>query len=285
MATLEQVLSHTQRPYLPRARAHPFLKWAGGKRAVVPDIAQRLPESLGTYWEPFLGGGAVFFALDSQCDQAQLSDINEELMLTYKVVRDHAEPLIAALTVHAEQHEQPAYYLHVRNQRTLKGPIDVAARFIYLNRTCFNGLYRVNKDGWFNVPKGRYKNPTICDAAGIRAASVALQSAGVRFGPFDAITPAAGDFVYCDPPYDGASVAYDSHPFGDAEQKALRDATQRWADGGAHVMISNADTPLIRSLYGSGPYTLHPVSAPRNISCDGAGRGKVAELLITTYVP
>ena len=285
MATLEQILSHTQRPYLPPARAHPFLKWAGGKRALIPEIAQRLPESWGTYWEPFTGGGALFFALDRRLDHARLSDINEELMLTYKVVLDHVEPLIAALRVHADQHERPKYYRHVRDQHTLQDPIEVAARLIYLNRTCFNGLYRVNKRGQFNVPQGRYKNPTICDAEALRNASVVLQKAQLRFGPFETSAPTVGDFVYCDPPYDGAGVAYAAHAFGDAEQRTLREMVQRWAKAGAHVMVSNADTPLIRQLYAGDAYTLHPVSAPRNISCDGSGRGKVGELLITTYTP
>ncbi len=283
MATLDQILAFTPQPDLPPARAHPFIKWAGGKRTLIPDIAQRLPESLGTYWEPFVGGGAVFFALDGRLERAQLSDINDELMLAYTVVRKHAETLITLLQGHARKHPHSTYYARVRKQHKLRDPVEVAARFIYLNRTCFNGLYRVNKKGRFNVPKGRYKNPKICDAETIRNASAVLQKAETRFCSFEKIEPAAGDFVYCDPPYDGAEVTYQEHWFKDVNQRALRDSVRRWAERGVRVMVSNADTPLIRQLYAGDPFTLHPVSAPRNINCDGAGRGPVDELIVTTY--
>ena len=285
MATFKEILTFTPQPYLPRARAHPFVKWAGGKRSVVPEIAQRLPATFETYWEPFTGGGAVFFAFDGRITKAQLSDINAELMLTYKVVRDHVEDLIVALEGHAEQHERASYYTQVRKQYKFTDPVPVAARFIYLNRTCFNGLYRVNQEGQFNVPKGLYTNPTICDADALRHASTVLEKATLRFGSFERATPEAGDFLYCDPPYDGAGVAYSPHGFADDQQRALRDTVLRWAHYGAQVMVSNADTPRIRQLYADDVFTLHSVSAPRNINCDGSGRGKVAELIITSYTP
>ncbi len=283
MADLNSILSVTPRPYLPPARAHPFVKWAGGKRALIPEIAARLPDALGTYWEPFTGGGAVFFALDGLTTAARLSDINSELIITYAVVRNHPERLIDALRVHEGQHKRSGYYVSVRKQRDAQDAVEVAARFIYLNKTCFNGLYRVNKSGQFNVPKGRYKNPKICDADNIQNASEVLRKARLRYGGFDEIDPNGGDFVYCDPPYDGASVAYAPHGFDDDDQQALRDAAARWARQGVNVMLSNADTPLIRSLYRRAPFTLHEVQAPRSISCDGNGRGKVGELIITTY--
>ena len=281
-ATLDNILNFTQRPYLDRARARPFVKWAGGKRAVVPEIAKRLPETIETYWEPFLGGGAVFFSLDSRIKTAQLSDVNAELVLTYQVVRNKPEKLIAALSEHAEHHSK-AYYLRVRKRIDIRSSVDVAARFIYLNKTCFNGLYRVNKGGLFNVPMGSYQNPTICDSEGILAASEVLRKATVRVGDFDKATPSKGDFVYCDPPYDGTFTGYDSGGFDGSDQRRLAEMARQWHTYGAAVMLSNADTPFIRSLYGRSPFVLHEISAPRNINSNGSGRQPVGELLIATY--
>ena len=281
-ATFTDILQHTERPYLEKARARPFIKWAGGKRTLIPEIARRLPEAIHTYWEPFLGGGAVFFALESRIGAVQLSDINSELALTYQVVRNNPEPLIDLLAQHACNHEKP-YYLRVRKLADIPSSIELAARFIYLNKTCYNGLYRVNKSGQFNVPMGSYKNPIICDAENLRAASEVLKKANVRIGDFDKINPSGGDFVYADPPYDGTFAGYDAHGFGEADQTRLRDAAVRWHKVGAAVMVSNSDTELIRSLYGKPPFVLHEVSAPRAINSNGSGRGAVGELLITTY--
>ena len=281
-ATLDAILGVTNPPYLEKARARPFVKWAGGKRALVPDIARLLPDSLGTYWEPFLGGGAVYFALESKLTAARLSDVNQELALAYQIVRNDVDTLIGLLECHAERHDRK-HYLRVRKSDDNLRAVEMAARFIYLNKTCYNGLYRVNKQGRFNVPIGRYKNPNICDADNLRAASEALQKATVRIDDFDKIRPAEGDFVYCDPPYDGTFTGYDANGFTDDDQKRLRDAANRWADAGANVMLSNADTPLIRRLFGGNNYLLHEVTAPRQINCKASERGAVGELLITTY--
>ena len=282
-ATLNDILGYTQRPYLARARSRPFLKWAGGKRTLVPDIAKLLPETIETYWEPFLGGGAVFFSLDSRIRTARLSDVNAELTLTYQMVRNRLEELIDLLATHDTQHEDSDYYYSVRKVTDSKDAVEVAARFIYLNKTCYNGLYRVNKSGNFNVPRGQYKNPAICDAEGLRNANEVLQKAAIRFGDFAMVAPGAQDFIYCDPPYDGTFTGYDSQGFGEPEQRRLRDTALKWHKIGAAVMISNADTGMIRNLYAGSPFTIHEVSAPRNINCDGKGRGHAAELLITTY--
>ncbi|MDE2816315.1 MAG: DNA adenine methylase [Chloroflexota bacterium] len=281
-ATFDSIITHTHAPYLDRARARPFVKWAGGKRALVPDIAQRMPESFETYWEPFVGGGAVFFSLDSRINIAQLSDVNASLALTYQVVRNNVEKLIEHLECHAEKHCKEHYYA-VRKMTDLKDSVEVAARFIYLNKTCYNGLYRVNKAGNFNVPVGRYKNPTVCDADNLRAASQVLQKATVRLSDFHKAIPGSGDFVYADPPYDGASVDYDASGFGQEEQRRLRDTAVRWHTAGAAVMISNADTALIRGLYGHAPFVLHEVTAPRTINCKADAREAIGELLITSY--
>ncbi|MYD66260.1 MAG: DNA adenine methylase [Chloroflexi bacterium] len=261
--------------------ATPFLKWAGGKRPLVPDIAELMPASFERYWEPFVGGGAVFFALGSGAAEAYLSDLNLELMVTYKVVQDDPEALISHLERHADEHSREHYYA-VRAKHDERDPIALAARFIYLNKTAYNGLHRVNKRGRFNVPMGSYEDPGICDAGNLRAASIALGRARLRAGSFlgPHVSPAVGDVVYCDPPYDGTFTGYTGAGFGSDEQTALRDRATVWADSGAHVLLSNSDTPFIRDLYQS--WTLHQVQAPRNINSNGAGRNKVNELLIVS---
>ena len=154
----------------------------------------------------------------------------------------------------------------------------MAARFIYLNKTCYNGLYRVNKSGRFNVPIGSYSNPAICDADNLLAASDVLKKAIIGSHPFGGINPSVGDVVYCDPPYDNTFTGYTDHGFNESDQKELRDACVRWRDAGVHVIVSNSDTELIRSLYRD--FRLVEVKAARNINCKANGRDKVPELLI-----
>lgn len=268
-------------PGIPRAR--PFVKWAGGKRSLAALIWEQAPTDFGDYYEPFVGGGSVFFAMPERSGMTYLSDVNRELITAYKVIRDDVENLIDALQKHArDHHADEGYYLRVRAQES-ETPLQVAARFIYLNKTCYNGLYRVNRAGKFNVPKGSYKNPRICDAEGILQASTALAHAGVSVETFDSIAPEAGDFVYCDPPYDGTFTGYVPGGFGDGEQELLRDTAAGWGQRGVHVMISNSDTPLIRDLYSGPVFRIREVSAPRFINSNGEGRGSVVELLITTY--
>ena len=279
---LDDVPRYTQRHQLDPVRARPFLKWAGGKRSLVTEIVKRLPNNIETYWEPFLGGGAVFFALVSRIGAAQLSDINAQLALTYQTVRNRPQELLTLLSQHAERHSKK-YYLDIRRMSHVPNAVEVAARFIYLNKTCYNGLYRVNRQGQFNVPMGSYKNPTICDSVGILAASEALSKAVIRVGDFDKIYPTTGDFIYADPPYDEAYNSYASNGFEQSEQRRLRDTALKWHRLGARVMLSNADTSFIRSLYDREPFVLHQVSAPRNINSNPNGREPVAELLITTY--
>ena len=224
----------------------------------------------------------MFFGLETRIASAQLSDINPELVLTYQMVRNDPETLISQLNEHARQHSK-RYYLRVRKVTGTPSSVEVAARFIYLNKTCFNGLYRVNKKGQFNVPMGSYKNPKICDSDNLRIASNTLRKATIRLGDFDRIKPGLGDFVYADPPYDGTFSGYDSSGFDETDHRRLRDAALKWHRSGASVMISNADTPLIWELYGQAPFRIDSVSAPRNINSNADGRGAVSELLITTY--
>ena len=277
-AAFNRVLEHTSVKYLDRARAHPFIKWAGGKRAIIPDIFNVLPNTFGRYWEPFVGGGAVFFALDSRIRSASLSDVNLDLVITYKMIQTRPDDIIEALRVHARKHSR-AHYARVRNKmHDEQDPVLLAARFVYLNKTCFNGLYRVNKSGRFNVPLGRHANPTICDGDNIRSASDVLAKATIAAQPFHTIEPRPGDLVYCDPPYAGTFTGYTGEGFSPVDQKALRDCCLLWRSAGVHVIVSNSNAELIQRLYKD--FTLHPVSAPRSINSDGHGRGKTSDLLI-----
>ncbi len=259
----ENVLRRTRRPYLDKAPATPFVKWAGGKRALIPDIAKHLPERIGNYWEPFIGGGAVFFTFADRMDRAILSDRNEELVIAYQIVKDNVDDLIEALRAHERGHKDDRYYLRVRAQEPTDA-LAIAARFIYLNKTCFNGLYRVNKQGKFNVPKGRYKNPDICNPEKLRAASKVLAKATIRLGDFEKVVrPGPEDFIYCDPPYDDCFTGYQPGGFTGDDQERLRNSVNTWADAGAAVLLSNSDTPLIRRLYRGGGEVDSPSMRPK----------------------
>ena len=282
--TVDKVVLPTHHSRIDCELARPFVKWAGGKRALIAKITQLLPENITTYWEPFVGGGAVYFALNGRVKTARLSDFNAELALTYQMVKQQPENLIKKLTTHAKNHFTiNKYYYKIRKTPHSRDSLEVAARFIYLNRTCYNGLYRVNKTGRFNVPMGRYKNPQICDADAIRKASIALQKANIQFGDFEQTYLRGADFIYCDPPYDGTFSNYTSDGFTINDQRRLRDAALKWHKIGARVMISNADTPLVRELYGQAPFITRGVLAPRQINCNGDDRGTTPELIITTY--
>ena len=270
--------ANTEIEQINQTRAYPFLKWAGGKRAVIPEIVRVLPASFNTYFEPFLGGGAVFFGLDNSIKDAYLSDLNAELMLTYRILQKFPDALIEQLKEHQKKHST-RYYSRVRDKgHAEKDPIKVAARFIYLNKTCYNGLYRVNRAGKFNVPMGSYKNPKICDEDNLYAVSEVLQKATLRFHSFTKIQPGPRDLVYCDPPYDETFTAYTNGRFVSSDQIALKNACDVWRAKGAYVIVSSSDTELIRKTWQG--YKITEISAPRNISCKGDGRNKVTELII-----
>ena len=259
---------------MPQPRpAQPFLKWAGGKRALAPRIARLLPPEFQTYWEPFIGGGALFFTMEALIQTAQLSDINPELATTYQTVRNQPEELIEILNIHAEQHAfiQDNYY-QVRDQQPPRGDVETAAKLIYLNRTCYNGLYRVNRKGQFNVPEGGYENPVIHDPETILRASQALQKASITHQDFGNIQPGPNDLVYCDPPYHQTFQQYAQEGFGEDQHQRLRDQALAWRQAGAMVTISNSDTPLVRSLYQAGPFRILEISAPRLLSSNSNGR-------------
>ena len=271
-------------------KAKPFIKWVGGKRQLLSQFRDLypLPDKFdiecNTYFEPFVGGGAVFF--DIQPYSAVLSDINKELVTTYQVIKTQPEKLISALQKHKHDKE---YYLQLRAKNPNKmSDVNVAARFIYLNRTGFNGLYRVNKSGGFNVPFGRYKNPKICDAENIRNVSTLLQNVEIKHRDYREVVKEAkaGDFIYFDPPYiplnpTSSFTSYTKDGFGIRQQEELRDVFACLAEKGCFVMLSNSDTPLTRELYRD--FNVHSVQAGRAINSNGGKRGKVGEVVVCNY--
>ena len=271
-------------------RPRPFLKWAGGKKRLLPELIARLPESFAAYHEPHVGSGALFFELASRGVLAQvyLSDVNQSLIDTYVAVRDQVEEVISILKKHQKKHDRDYYYV-VRAIDPSRLPLaGRAARVIYLNRTCYNGLYRENKAGQFNVPFGRYTNPTICDVINLHSVSRALNEIDIaRRGYASVLERAApGDFVYFDPPYYPLSAtssftAYDRNGFTEDDQQNLRDVFAALARRGVCVMLSNSDTPLIRKLYAD--FRIDRVLARRSINSKGNRRGKIAELIIRNY--
>ncbi|HEX8228278.1 MAG TPA: DNA adenine methylase [Chloroflexia bacterium] len=271
------------------SEATPFVKWVGGKRGIIDSLVSRVPEKFGTYYEPFVGGGALFFSLNGRLTDAFLSDTNFELVITYNVIKKDPQSLIEQLEKHTKKHQQNAeeYYYKVRSQHNLKDPVAIAARFIYLNKTCYNGLYRVNKSGEFNVPIGRYTNPTIVQRENIMACSRVLQKSRVEYHEFDAIKPQHGDFVYFDPPYhptnDSSFTSYTKLDFSEHDQARLRDFALQLHKRGVHVMLSNSDTKFIRDLYSDRAFRIVTVQAPRNVNCKPTQRNSVSEVLITNY--
>lgn len=262
-----------------RVSARPFLKWVGGKRSIINFLLERMPREYKAYHEPFLGGGALFFA--EQPNKAYLSDINFHLIITFTAVRDNVDELIKLLTIHQANHNK-AYYLKARVKLFEETePVKIAALFIYLNKTCFNGLYRVNKAGKFNVPMGAYKNPAILDEPNLRNASQVLQGVEIKQHNFTQLKPKKGDFYYIDPPYHTTYSQYSNDGFGDEEHKRLADYCKTIDGLGGYFMVSNSDTPFVRELYKG--YNIEQVSASRSVSCKAHQRGKENELIIRNY--
>lgn len=267
----------------------PFLKWAGGKSKLVSQYFPYFPRKITRYHEPFLGGGAVFFHLVATpaFNIAFLTDINFNLINTYLAIKEDVEAVIVLLERHQAEHNKE-YYYSMRSQQP-KSSVEQAARFIYLNKTCFNGLYRENTQGTFNVPMGKYKNPLICNRDLLRLTSQALKFAHIAVQPFEAILEAAinqKDLVYFDPPYYPVSTtsnftAYSRDAFSKDDQIRLRDIFATLAQRGVKVMLSNSDCVFIRELY-SG-FNIHEIQATRAINSNTLKRGKISELLITSY--
>ncbi len=268
----------------------PFLKWAGGKRQLVSKIRDYIPRRFELYFEPFVGAGAVLF--DLQPHTALINDANRELINCYRVIKRDPAGLIA----HVRQHRNTKTYFY--NLRSLDrdpsfkklSPIERASRIIFLNKTCYNGLFRVNSQGHFNVPFGNYSNPVIVDEVVIRAVSRYLTGAHIEISndDFEAALSGAsrGDFVYLDPPYDPLSdtasfTGYNLNSFGRDEQRRLKAVCDDLTGRKCKVLLSNSDTEFIRELYGdTSRYTIVEVAASRNINSVATARGKISELLI-----
>ena len=282
--------------------ARPFLKWAGGKTQMLGVLVDRQPptpaDGRAAYFEPFLGGGALFFRLQRP-GTATLSDLNPVLIETFEVVRDHVDDLACKLGALQERYlacddEQRAeLYYTVRAERP-EEPLDIAARMIFLNKTCYNGLYRVNRKGEFNVPHGRYKNPRIQDCETLLAASKALESATLQQADFEQACESAqaGDFVYFDPPFYPLSetssfTSYTADDFGPDDQVRLKELCDRLSERGVHVMVSNSPHEFIKGLYQGSrhfvDYRIEELPARRMINSRGDRRVGITELVITNY--
>lgn len=262
-------------------RALPVLKWAGGKGRLLAQYGPYFPTSYRRYYEPFVGSAAVFFHL--RPSEARLSDTNAELINVYQVVQSRVEELLHHLARHSEHHSKE-YFYEVRAD-VPEDPIRRAARTLYLNRTCYNGLYRVNSRGQFNVPFGRYKRPRILAPERLRAAAEALQGVRLEVAPFESVLGEAkrGDLVYFDPPYQPLSAtssftAYTRDSFGVPQQQKLAEVFAKLAKKKVQVMLSNSDTPLVRELYAD--FRLVEVRAPRFINSKADRREAIGELLV-----
>lgn len=281
-----------------KEKPKPFVKWVGGKRQLLEQFKSRhlyppdeFDPKTNKYFESFVGGGAVFFDLLPQ--KAYLSDLNNELVITYNVIKKDVESLIKSLKKHKNNKE---YFLRIRAKDVSKlSDVEVASRFIYLNRTCFNGLYRVNLHGGFNVPFAGNKNPLICDEVNLRKISKALKHVVIKNEDYKNVLNKAekGDFVYFDPPYYPVSktasfTSYTKESFLEKEQKELRDIFVKLTERGCFVMLSNSDTPFINKIYKEIKVkdkliTIHKVFAGRAINSDASKRGKITEVLVTNY--
>ena len=282
-----------------QTKSKPFLKWVGGKSQLLnqfePYFAAAFNEGdIKRYIEPFVGGGAVFFHLcnyDRLPEQSFLFDINDELINTFQIVRDHVNDLIELLAIHEKKHDREYFYKIRgldREPNLILANIERAARTIYLNRTCYNGLYRVNSKGQFNVPMGSYKNPKILHEETLLSACTVLQNSVIETRDFQYSLDVAkrDDFIYFDPPYDPLSktasfTSYTANNFRDEDQRRLAEVFTILSDRGCLCMLSNSYTPFILDLYKK--FRIEKVRASRAVNSDPNGRGAIDEVLVLNY--
>jgi len=269
------------------------VKWAGGKSQLLKSLEKHFPKTFKTYYEPFLGGGAVFFYLVQRRPRfnAVLSDINKELITAYRVIKEQVEDLILQLENHkAEYKPDPKKYYYQVRACEPSDDVERTARLIFLNKTCYNGLYRVNKQGKFNVPFGRYKNPKICDKENLRTVSQVLRWSNAKLlaTDFQEATKDAemGDFIYLDPPYQPVSstanfTSYTHSGFSKEEQERLGRWFRELDRRECQVLLSNSDTQEVRDIYDG--YNIQTVRASRAISCKGDRRTGHTELIICNF--
>lgn len=269
-------------------KAYPIIKWVGGKRQLINQLIENIPKCFNSYFEPFFGGGALFFEL--QPKNAYISDINPELINLYCVIRDNPNQLIVELSKHQVSEE---YFLMLRNldrseEYSRLNDIQKASRFIYLNKTCFNGLYRVNSKGQFNVPFGKYKNPKIFDEDNLLKCSNLLKEIKIKNESFEKILGSVkkGDFVYFDPPYAPLNktsnfTSYTKEGFGMEMQVKLKELCDELNEKKVFFMLSNSDTKIINDLYKE--YNIKKILASRMVNSKAHLRGKISEVLVKNY--
>ena len=272
----------------------PFVKWAGGKRQLMSELEKNFPTKFGTYLEPFLGGGAVMFDLLTKEPnlKCNVSDLNSDLVLAYVTIRDRLEKLIESLENHSKNYHRDStgYYYEVRRQEP-KNQIEKVSRLLFLNKTCFNGLYRVNSKGKFNVPLGRYTNPNIVNKENLQAVSKTLQSGKIKIScrDFSSIIKDAkkGDFVYFDPPYQPVSdtanfTSYTHRDFTEDDLERLADLANQLNSKGCNVMLSNSNSKTVKKLFSSG-WKIKEIKANRAINSNSQKRTGHKEIIIKNY--
>ena len=272
----------------------PFVKWAGGKRQLMSELEKNFPTKFGTYLEPFLGGGAVMFDLLTKEHnlKCNVSDLNSDLVLSYVTIRDRLEKLIESLENHSKNYHKDStgYYYEVRNQEP-KNQIEKVSRLLFLNKTCFNGLYRVNSKGKFNVPLGRYTNPNIVNKENLQAVSKILQSEKIKIScrDFSSIIKDAKkeDFVYFDPPYQPVSdtanfTSYTHRDFTEDDLERLADLANRLNSKGCNVMLSNSNSKTVKKMFSSG-WKIKEIKANRAINSNSQKRTGHKEIIIKNY--
>ena len=273
----------------------PFVKWAGGKRQLIPIINQNLPDSFGTYYEPFLGGGALLFHIltDKNGQKCSISDLNSDLVLAYTTIRDRIDSLIASLKNHEKNYQKnsESYYYSIRESNP-RSAIEKTSRLIFLNRTCFNGLYRVNSKGKFNVPLGKYSNPNIVNEENLRAVSHILQSSriSIKCRDFEAVLRDAkkGDLIYFDPPYQPVSAtanftSYTNKDFTYDDLTRLAELCLKLDSRGCNVFLSNSDSKEVAEVFAKNTWKITRIEANRSINSNSKKRTGHFELLIKNY--
>lgn len=277
-------------------KGKPFVKWAGGKRQIMNELLKYIPENYNTFYEPFVGGGALFFELfNSYGKKAVINDYNKELMNVYRCLKDETlfDKLFNELNHHMTNHSED-YYYEIRNiDRNKKKFSKIsdykrAARTIYLNKACFNGLYRVNSNDEFNVPFGKKSRVNIYDGQNLGIVHCILNINEVEILSTDfeeaVATAKKGDFIYLDPPYDSDTKTFNDYTengFGKDEQIRLAELFKKLSKKGCYVMLSNHNTKLVKELYKD--FNIHVIKAKRNINANGKKRGKVEEVIVTNY--
>ena len=277
------------------ATPKPFVKWAGGKRQLIPILNENLPDSFGTYFEPFLGGGALLFHMltERNGQKCSISDLNSDLVLAYTTIRDRVDSLISSLKTHERnyQKDSKSYYYSIRENNP-RSQIEKTSRLLFMNRTCFNGLYRVNSKGKFNVPLGKYTNPNIVNEENLRSVSSILQASrvSIKCRDFGAVLRDAkkGDLVYFDPPYQPVSTtanftSYTNKSFSYDDLSRLAELCQNLDEKGCKVLLSNSNSKEVSDMFSKKPWKISKIRANRSINSDSKKRTGHFELLIKNY--